>query len=283
MRFSLLLLTLCVLGCQSDDNTPVDPFHLPPFVKNFAISPSSINTDTINVGPQRLPTDSLRIAVTASVQASDPEGLPNVKEITARVYKPASQDLIRTAQLQDNGSPPDASAGDGTFSGVVQFVIVRSDIGDFKVEVTATNKADLSSNSLATFVSVVRLNKPPILSDLVAPDSAFVGTSTVSLRLSIRAMDPDGQGDIQRVFFNSFRPDGTLSSGSPFQMYDDGSENFIPPSNVRSGDAVKGDGIFTLTVNLPSGTATGRYRFEFQAADRSGSVSNTIVHSINVR
>ncbi len=161
MRFSLLLLTLRILGCQSGDNTPVDPFHLPPFVKSLTVSPLSINTDTINIGPQRLPTDSLRIAVKATVQVSDPEGLSNVNEVTVRVFKPASQDLIRTAQLFDNGTPPDASSGDGTFSGVVQFAIIRSDIGDFKVEVTATNNGDLASNSLSASVSVLRLNKPP--------------------------------------------------------------------------------------------------------------------------
>ncbi len=276
MRFSLLLLTLCILGCQSDDNTPVDPFHLPPFVKSLTVSPLSINTDTINIGPQRLPTDSLRITVTATVQVSDPEGLSNVKEVTVRVFKPASQDLIRTAQLFDNGTPPDASSDDGTFSGVVQFAIIRSDIGDFKVEVTATNDAGLASNSLSASVSVLRLNKPPTISDLAAPDTLSVGASTVLLRLTVRATDPDGQGDIQKVFFNSFRPDGSAATGNPFQMFDDGNAS-------GSGDSVKGDGVYSLTIQLQPNATKGTYRFEFQAVDRSGASSNMIVHNVTVR
>lgn len=277
MRFSLLLLTLCILGCQSDDSTPIDPFHSPPFVKSLAVSPSSINTDTINVGTQRLPTDSLRIRVKATAQVSNPEGISNVKEVTARVFKPASQDLIQTAQLSSDGNSPGGAADDATFSGVVSFVIVRSDIGDFKVEVTATNKTDLASNSLATFVSVLRLNKPPAVSDVVAPDSVSVGTSTVLLRLTVRATDPDGQSDIQRVFLNSFKPDGSPATGNPFQMFDDGDVNGL------SGDVSKGDGIYSLIIQLPPNTTKGNYRFEFQAVDRSGAASNVIVHTLTVR
>jgi hypothetical protein len=277
MRIPLLLLALCVFGCQSNDNTPIDPFDLPPFVKSFAISPSSVNTDTMNIGPQRLPTDTLRITINATAQVSDPEGLSNVKEVTVRVFKPASQNLIWTAELSENGIPFSASAGDGTFSGVVSFLIVRSDIGDFKVEVTATDKADLASNSLSTSLAVVRLNKPPVLSDLVAPDSISVGTSVVLLKLSAIATDPDGQSDVQKVFFNSFRPDGSPATGNPFQMFDDGNVNGL------SGDAVKGDGIYSLTVQLEPNTTKGNYRFEFQAADRSGAASNIIVHNLTVR
>jgi len=277
MRIPLLLMGLSILGCQSGDNSLVDPFHLPPFLKSLAVSPSSINTDTINVGAQRLPADSLRIRVTATAQVSDPEGLANVKEVTVRVFKPASQDLIQTAQLSDNGTLPDVSAGDGTFSGVVSFVIVRSDIGDFKVEVTAIDQADLASNSLTASVSVLRLNKPPVLSNLVAPDSVSVSTSPVLLKLSVEATDPDGPSDIQKVFFNTFKPDGSPSSGNPFQMFDDGN------AGGTSGDAIKGDGVYSLIIQLQPNNTKGNYRFEFQAVDRSGATSNTIVRTVTVK
>jgi len=274
MRFPFLLLAVCVFGCQLNDNTPIDPFHLPPFVKTFTISPTSINTDTINVGSQRLPSDTLRITVSATAQASDPEGPANLKEVTVRIFKPASQNLIHTAQLS---SSADASAGVTTFSGLVSFVIVRSDIGDFKLEATAINRADVTSNSLSATFSVFRLNKPPAISDLVAPDTVSLGASTVLLRLTVRATDPDGQGDIQRVYFNSFRPDGSPAAGNPFQMFDDGDVNGL------SGDAIRGDGVYSLNVQLQPNATKGTYRFEFQAVDRSGVSSNTIAHNVTVR
>jgi hypothetical protein len=272
-----LVMGLSVIGCQSDENTPIDTFHLPPFVKSFTISPNSINTDTINVGQQRLPTDSLNITVTATAQVSDPEGISNLQEVTVSVYRPASQDLVKTAQIFDNGVAPDAIAGDGTFAGLITFKIVRSDIGDFQVAVTATNKSGVASNTLSSFVSVERLNQPPTLSDLVAPDSVSVSTSVVFLQLTVRASDPDGQNDIQKVFFNSFKPDGSPASGNPFQMLDDGN------AGGTSGDQVSGDGIYSLVIQLPPGTSKGDYRFEFQAEDRSGALSNTILHTITVR
>jgi hypothetical protein len=276
-QFLFLAIALFVLGCQSDENTPIDPFHLPPFVKSFEISPTYINTDTINVGHQRLPTDTLNITVNATAQVSDPGGISNLQEVSVGVYRPASRDLIKTAALLDNGVSPDAIAGDGTFTGLVTFKILRSDIGDFQVEVTAVNKSNVNSNTLSNFVTVERLNRPPILSDLAAPDSVSVGTSVVLLQLTVRAADPDGQSDVQKVFFNSFKPDGSPSSGNPFQMLDDGN------AGRTSGDQVSGDGIYSLVIQLPPGTPKGDYRFEFQAVDRSGAQSNTIVHTITVR
>jgi hypothetical protein len=278
LRQSLfLVIALFVLGCQSDENTPIDPFHLPPFVKSSAISPTSINTDTINVGQQRLPTDTLNITVNAIAQVSDPAGISNLQEVSVSIYKPASRDLIKTAPLFDDGVSPDAIAADGIFTGLVTFKILRSDIGDFQVEVIAVNKSNVTSNTLTRFLTVERLNRPPILSDLVAPDSVSVSTSVVLLQLTVTAADPDGQSDVQKVFFNSFKPDGSPSSGNPFQMLDDGN------AGGSSGDQVSGDGIYSLVIQLPPGTPKGDYRFEFQAEDRSGALSNTVVHTITVR
>lgn len=277
MRYFFLLFLVAFIGCQIDDNAVVDPFHLPPYLSRLNVSPSLINTDTMNVGPQRLPTDQLTISVSASAQVSDPEGLTDVGDVTLSIFKPQSQVLARRAQLQDDGKPPDAAARDGIFSGLTSFVISRSEIGDFKVEVLASDKANLTSNSMSTSITVVRLNRAPVLSDLKAPDSVSVGTSTVLLKLSVRADDPDGQSDVQKIFFNSFKPDGTLSSGSPFQMLDDGDVN------GQSGDVTKGDGIYSLVVQLPPGTTKGSYRFEFQATDRSGAASSVLIHTITVR
>jgi len=97
------------------------------------------------------------------------------------------------------------------------------------------------------------------------------------VKLSIKATDPDGQSDIQKVFFNSYRPDGSPSTGNPFQMFDDG--NF----NGQSGDSEAGDGIYSLTVQLPTTTQRGTYRFVFQATDRSGAQSNEVSHLLRVQ
>ncbi len=282
-RSLLVLAMLAIVGCQTDEDTIVDPFHLPPFLSRLVVSPTAINTDTINVGPQRLPTDSLTIKLMASAQVSDPEGLSDVKEVTARIFRPASQTLIQDAQLHDDGKAPDVTAADGTFTGLISFKIVRSDVGDFRIDAAASDGAGLMSNLLSSSMTILRLNRPPLVSELSSPDTVSVGSSTVLLKLSVRATDPDGQGDIQKVFFNSFRPDGSPSTGNPFEMYDDGSEKVIFQPDIRSGDSFKGDGVYTLTIQLPPTAAKGTYRFEFQATDRSGAASNITIHRITVR
>jgi hypothetical protein len=101
-----------------------------------------------------------------------------------------------------------------------------------------------------------------------------LGNDTQVLLLTLKVEDPDGQSDVARVVFNSFKPDGSPSGGNPFSMFDDG----LPVH----GDEKAGDGTFSLAISLPAGTPPGTYRFEFQALDRSNEPSNIIVHRITI-
>ena len=115
-------------------------------------------------------------------------------------------------------------------------------------------------------------NIAPVISNLVVPDTAVVGVDT-TIFVSVDVHDDNGLNDIDVVFFNSFLPDNTPSSGNPFIMFDDGT----------NGDLVPGDGTYSLIVQLPSsGVALGTYRWEFQARDRGGKSSNIIIHFLEV-
>jgi len=115
-------------------------------------------------------------------------------------------------------------------------------------------------------------NIAPIISNIVAPDTAVVGVDT-TIFVSVDVHDDNGLNDIDVVFFNSFLPDSTPSSGNPFIMFDDGT----------NGDLVSGDGTYSLIVQLPSsGVARGTYRWEFQARDRGGKSSNIIIHFLEI-
>jgi len=115
-------------------------------------------------------------------------------------------------------------------------------------------------------------NVPPIVKNVQAPDTLIVPLSdTLKISLSVEAIDADGQSDILSVFFNTFRPDGSPSANNPFLMFDDG-------NIVGNGDLVKGDGIFSRIIILPPGTTKGKYRFDFQAIDKSNEISNVISH-----
>lgn len=120
-------------------------------------------------------------------------------------------------------------------------------------------------------------NLPPIISNLVIPDSIAKG---VFFNFSVTATDPNGLNDIRPedgVFFNLYRPDSTIVQAEPFFMHDDGDAGF--------GDDVAGDGIFSYRNSFlqDSTTQVGNWKFVFQARDRSGLVSNIIEHFLYVQ
>lgn len=144
------------------------------------------------------------------------------------------------------------------------------------VEFVAEGDGGFRSNSIILPLRIVRLNRPPVLSDLQAPDTVTLGSQEQHIRLRVNAVDPDGQEDIQRVFFNSFLPDGRPSSNNPFQLFDNGDLQ-------GNGDETKGDSVYSAIIKLPPNTATGTYRFEFQAFDRLNEGSNIITHRLTVK
>jgi hypothetical protein len=115
-------------------------------------------------------------------------------------------------------------------------------------------------------------NIPPVIKNVRAPDTLIVpGADTLKIVLSVDVSDANGREDVLSVFFNTFKPDGSPSSGNPFQMFDDGNV-------VANGDLVKDDGTFSRIIILPPGTTKGKYRFDFQAIDKSDESSNIISH-----
>jgi hypothetical protein len=66
-------------------------------------------------------------------------------------------------------------------------------------------------------------------------------------------------------------------------MYDDGGGAIIGEPDVRSGDRIEGDSVYTLTIALSPTVTPGTYRFEFQAFDRLNAVSGILKHNLVVR
>jgi hypothetical protein len=161
---------------------------------------------------------------------------------------------------------PDQLKGDGIYSGRASFQIKRVDVGTYLIEVSAQDPKGFSSNTLIVPLEVIRTNRPPVLSDLQAPDT--VNTSVVSqFLITVNALDPDGLADIKSVT-------RTTPSGLVFTLNDQG----------VNGDVRAGDGTFseTVAVNDPS-PPPGDYLFKFQAFDRSNEGSNVIIHRVTVR
>ena len=120
-----------------------------------------------------------------------------------------------------------------------------------------------------------RTNFPPQLSDLVAPDTVVVGNPKSVILLSVMPSDPNGKSDVKSVYFVVYKPDGT-TTGAKSSLLDDGNYD-------KDGDAVAGDGIYSILIEVTPANAKGTYRFDFQAADQEGAVSEILSHNIVIK
>ena len=207
----------------------------------------------------------------------------NVKEINCDLTSPSGRVITSSLViLLDNGdiTSGDSTAGDNIFSGKLE--LSSNDInGSYTISYNAVNTNDQNINVGFHKFNYYngQQNYPPVISDLVMPDSV---TSGNLFNFSVKVFDPNGYEDIKEVYFELYYPDGSLvvdpSNGqSKFFMLDNGDANF------PYGDAVANDGIFSF-MNSFGSSAKGQIRkFVFHATDRADSLSNTIIHDIYVK
>jgi hypothetical protein len=205
--------------------------------------------------------------------------LDNVKNISAIWLNYFSSDGNKLNNdeilLEDNGNIDngDTIKGDNVFSAKLS-LSKYNPIGQYLIEYYIT---DNSNNTIKVGIHNFQYyngqqNYPPIISNLTAPDTIHLINKQIIITISLEVTDYNGQNDIKQVFFNSYLPpDGRPSSQNPILLYDNGT----------NGDKIPNDGIYTVIVQLPAtGVATGVYRWEFQAMDRSDSLSNKIIHNV---
>jgi len=115
-------------------------------------------------------------------------------------------------------------------------------------------------------------NNPPVISNLVAPDTMVlpiqaVGSDTALLFLNVE--DDQTLIDIWAVYFTSVLND-TVPNPNVFYLFDDGSG-----ADVTAGDGIYSQGIVLFWNNTP-----GKYTFTFLAQDLLGQTSNPIIHDM---
>ncbi|MGB5289475.1 MAG: choice-of-anchor X domain-containing protein [Ignavibacteriaceae bacterium] len=120
-------------------------------------------------------------------------------------------------------------------------------------------------------------NVPPVVSNLVMPDTVLAGETII---FTVEVSDSNGLNDVKFVFYEAYNPDGIRVENSEgifeFPMFDDG-------NTFENGDVTAGDGIYTVILTFPVTAQIGTWRFEFQARDRSNTISNKIIHNIVVQ
>jgi hypothetical protein len=165
-----------------------------------------------------------------------------------------------------------------------QFILKREyPIGNYTVKFSAEGfEGNIKQVALGTFYfKNGQDNLPPMISNLVIPDTIAKGVTFI---FTVNARDPNGLIDIRYVYFELYRPDGTVvqnppNSGNTLIFMDDTGDF------VHFGDEIAGDGIYSFKnffLDDPS-TQTGNWKFVFQAIDRSNSLSNIVEHYLLVQ
>lgn len=253
----------------------------PPFLSSITLSSDSLPIITSPNNPTGA-TDTSIILI-ASVDTMNGLKLSDVRTVRYSIISLDGNIILAEGELSDDGVMPDVHAGDGKYTALVPLHITTENVGAYTVQILAENFSDLSSSTLSKLLTFVNLeNHPPQLSNLVMPDTVFVPTSgSINVKISVAVTDSEGLSDIKSVTLTSQRPDG--SNVGTYPMFDDGSAANQPVFGIPSGDAVAGDGIYTLTIPLPSSTERNTYRtFIFSATDRSGAASNTLSKKIYI-
>jgi hypothetical protein len=262
-----LFISILFSSCEKKDDSVLDPSYKSPLLSNPYKSKDTVfTTSTAPV-----------INLISAVSVNPNEG-GDIKSVTCKVYLPDNT-LLATYAMADDGISPDTVASDNRYSCTINITNISCLlVGQYSIHLTAENTAGLVSNQInSSFLLVMTNNQAPIVSGLYSPDSIAIPTEGSIVKfLSVYALDSNGYCDIKRVFFNSYRPDSSITGGSPYTMYDDG--------NIEDhGDTVAGDGRFSLKIQIPSTQTTiGWFTFKYQAEDNSGLLSNQLIGRIYI-
>jgi hypothetical protein len=266
----ILAVILLVSGCSNDDST-LDPAitDSPIVFIDMELSHYFVDTDTLNVvaGTDKSPDDIVTIPL----------------KVTIRMQRNAiggSGATLRCVVTPDGQRDPVAEKViTGLTTGVhafdVDLTLRRGDVGDYSVEVIGEEAGNVHTATALANLRVTYGTKSPQILDVSAPDTLTLQGQPITFDISVLVDDPNGQADIKNVLMYSYWPDGRPASGNPFTLLDNGQSS--------SGDAVAGDGWFSIRVQLPVTTQLGEWDFQFRAVDYSNTISNVVIHKLIVR
>ena len=203
-----------------------------------------------------------------SVRVVDPQGWGDIRIVRYFIFPPGNNVSVGEGELKDDGSGGDIIYGDGIFFDSLSVDFAGGQAGEYRLGVVAEDWADHSSDTLFAEIIVFddQQNHPPVLSNPVVPDTLTEETLG-NVILSIRAVDPQGLGDIDTVTLQIYPPWSPVYTFQSF-LRDDGSP----------GDVEAGDSIFSFQGDMRDHMKRrGDYSLRFQAIDKGGLRSYPVV------
>ncbi|MFZ2324295.1 MAG: hypothetical protein WAV89_11445 [Ignavibacteriaceae bacterium] len=258
----VLISIIVITGCEQEFDNTIDNFNY--------------NYQVVSVSPSDpIYFDSTDSLITVSIKFSSGS---TIQTVFCDIY--ASDDTkLSTVTLYDDGnsSKGDSTKNDMIYSNKLPLSRVYPN-GVYNIKYFVTDELnEIKQVAIGTFTyNNGQNNVAPILNNLILADSV---KRNVQITFSVNASDENGLSDIVKVYYELYQPNGskiTNSNGvSQFPLFDDG--------NVETnGDLTANDGKYTVKLTFPVSVASGLWRFEFQAKDRAGALSEKITKSVKV-
>ncbi|MCP4631330.1 MAG: hypothetical protein GY855_00280 [candidate division Zixibacteria bacterium] len=244
LAFFSIVVIMIINGCSSDNNPNVNP---------EVYSPVYPDTLYRNTGPFYI-----------EVSVRDPQGLDDINSVSYRLDHPASGTQGNWINLFDSGVGGDSTANDSRYSALVSGLVSDDSTGEYEVRFRAVDRSNHYSNELVDSFHVPANELPDLDSSSVhVPDTLYTDRTDSSL-ITISVSDPNGNDQIDSVWFEIFRPDNS-SNGFHYYMFDDG---------TNGGDAIAGDSVYSAKVSsADTDLMLGNFLFTFYAKDDVGAVS----------
>jgi len=246
----ILLVTVSILGACDSTTAPADILKDSPAIVEFDISPSRVNFT---------PADGVR-DTTVNIQFSGRTS-NHIQEqsVILVINRRNSGELFREEEL--------AITSDGTFDFELDVETNTTFFNDFEVftrlsgDNSAYAEGKVSIQGFSEFApEILEINNPE---SVQLPSS---GESARSVSFRAKVSDVEGLVSIEGVYLRLIsRSTGELS-GSPFRLYDNGS----------NGDLAPNDSLFTRVFQFNSGNNSDFYDVEYFAIDRGGLISDTL-------
>lgn len=234
----------------------------PPVLSDFNYTPQAASLNGLPAA--QIVGDKVRIPISLQVKAVDPDHV-GIGEVSYGIYSAsdASKTLVKDMLSITNNY---------IYTATPTLEIGKGEVGRYIIKVLAQDRDGNAGNTVIGTFTYSAQGSPPVLVSVNAPATIqrpAAGAAANKAAIVATVTDPDGLSNIQRVVLRT-------TSGTELLLLDDGQKN------GTSGDAVAGDGQYTITVQVSSSNGLGVNTFAFQAYDRSGLSSNIITKNIEV-
>ncbi|RMH63193.1 MAG: hypothetical protein D6677_07695 [Calditrichaeota bacterium] len=218
--------------------------------------------------------------VNFTVVAGDPDSLTEIVSVQLDILTNGRTVLPEPKKMDISSVENDRA----TYTLTVDSSLAAGKKGSYQLAVWATDAFGVTSDSIFKTIELENESGRIVATEMADQVQRPSGAgSYVLVPVTARVSDPQSLADVDSVYFYSRKPEGQLAnSGKPFPMVDNGLPFDINNPFTAAGDAVAGDGTYTLTTLIFNDADPGVYVFTFYMRDKTGQLSAAVSDSIEV-